>query len=152
MVSPLATHLSTGAHNPQLGTMGYDDNIELKSAKVDGASGKVESLDNASILEQQTRVRRLFTEAQLFAFSACFLTTWLGVGSSMYYAFLNGGPVAYLFNYVIVLVGVMAQTVSLAELASIQPVAGAQYYWTYVRTMATQPCHPADIRNDKADS
>lgn len=53
----------------------------------------------------------------------------------MYYAFLNGGPVAYLFNYVIVLAGVLAQAASLGELASIQPVAGAQYYWTYVSSL-----------------
>lgn len=117
--------------------MGNDAGIELTTANVtvDARSDKVQSVNNASILNQQTRVRRLFTEAQLFAFSACYLTTWLGVGSSMYYAFLNGGPVAYLFNYIIVIVGVMAQTASLAELASIQPVAGAQYYWTYVRTL-----------------
>lgn len=54
-------------------------------------------------------------------------------------AFLNGGPVAYLFNYIIVLAGVLAQAASLAELASIQPVAGAQYYWTYVSSGLRQP-------------
>lgn len=82
---------------------------------------------------KQTRVRRLFTQSQLFSFSASYLITWISVGGGMYFAILNGGPVAFLFNYIIVLVGVMAQAASFAELASIQPVAGAQYYWTYVR-------------------
>lgn len=60
------------------------------------------SLDNESpALSEQTRVKRLFTESQLFAFSTAYLGTWVGVGSSMYYAFLNGGPVAFLFNYII---------------------------------------------------
>lgn len=131
--------------------MGHDNGIELRSDIVDATSDNSRSPDNSSILVQQTRVRRLFTEAQLFAFSACFLTTWLGVGSSMYYAFLNGGPVAYLFNYIIVLVGVMAQTASLAELASIQPVAGAQYYWTYVRQPTTRKHRNVRLKLDRAN-
>lgn len=102
-------------------------------------NGNNEAVENVTVLEQ-TRVRRLFTEGQLYAFTASYFTTWLGVGSSMYYAFLNGGPVAYLFNYIIVLVGVSAQAASLAELASIQPVAGAQYHWTWVSRMIIQRC------------
>lgn len=109
---------------------------KFEPASVDIASYKAaegsETADHASLLLKQTRTRRFFTEPQLFAFSASYLITWIGVGNSMYYAFLNGGPVAYLFNYIIVLVGVLSQAASFGELASIQPVAGAQYYWTYV--------------------
>lgn len=110
---------------------------ELSSIRANDltASEASQTPDDASLLVKQTRIRRLFTEPQLFAFSASYLITWLGVGSSMYYAFLNGGPVAYLFNYVIVLAGVLAQAASLGELASIQPIAGAQYYWTYVSSL-----------------
>lgn len=52
----------------------------------------------------------------------------------MFYALYNGGPVAYLFNYIFVFIGVLAQTATLAELASNMPIAGAQYYWTYAYT------------------
>jgi choline transport protein len=49
----------------------------------------------------------------------------------MYYALLKAGPAAYLFNYIIVVIGVLAQAACFGELASIIPIAGAQYYWTY---------------------
>lgn len=54
----------------------------------------------------------------------------------MYFALLNGGPAAYLFNFIIVFAGVLSQAACLAELASIMPIAGAQYYWTYAYTPA----------------
>lgn len=51
---------------------------------------------------------------------------------SMYFALYNGGPRAWFFSYIIVFTGVLFQAASLAEMASIQPVAGAQYHWTWV--------------------
>ncbi|KAH7026622.1 amino acid/polyamine transporter I [Microdochium trichocladiopsis] len=87
--------------------------------------------DDASVLEKQTRTRKLFTLPQLYAFSLMYLVTWIAMGSSMYYGLLNGGPVAFLFNYLIVVIGALTQAACLAELASILPIAGAQYYWTY---------------------
>lgn len=50
----------------------------------------------------------------------------------MYFALANGGPAAWFFSYIIVSFGALCQTASFAEMASIQPIAGAQYYWTYV--------------------
>lgn len=49
----------------------------------------------------------------------------------MYFTLINGGPAAYVFNFIIVITGVLAQAASLADLASIIPIAGAQYYWAY---------------------
>lgn len=49
----------------------------------------------------------------------------------MYFALINGGPVAFLFNFILVSIGVLAQAACLAECASILPIAGAQYYWTF---------------------
>lgn len=49
----------------------------------------------------------------------------------MYFALLNGGPAAFLFNFILAVCGAMAQAMSMGELASLLPLAGAQYYWTY---------------------
>lgn len=49
----------------------------------------------------------------------------------MWYALVNGGPAAYLFNLILVLSGALAQAAVFGELASILPIAGAQYYWTF---------------------
>jgi hypothetical protein len=43
----------------------------------------------------------------------------------------NGGPQALIWGVLIVIVGAMAQSASLAEMASMQPIAGAQYHWTH---------------------
>lgn len=51
--------------------------------------------------------------------------------SNMYYAMLNGGPAAYVFNYIICILGALSQAACFAELSSIIPIAGAQYYWTF---------------------
>lgn len=45
--------------------------------------------------------------------------------------FLNGGPRTLVWGVLIVLVGALTQALSMAELAAIQPIAGAQYHWTY---------------------
>lgn len=49
----------------------------------------------------------------------------------MYFALLNGGPAAFLFNFILAVCGALAQAISMGELASLLPLAGAQYYWTY---------------------
>ncbi|KAJ5592834.1 Amino acid/polyamine transporter I [Penicillium hordei] len=43
----------------------------------------------------------------------------------------NGGPEALAWGIVIVIFGAMTQSASLAEMASMQPIAGAQYHWTH---------------------
>ena len=45
--------------------------------------------------------------------------------------FYNGGPQTLVWGIVIVVVGALTQALSMAELASIQPIAGAQYHWTH---------------------
>ena len=49
----------------------------------------------------------------------------------MYFALANGGPAAWIFSYLIVAAGVLCQVATFSEMASIQPIAGAQYYWTW---------------------
>lgn len=43
---------------------------------------------------------------------------------------LNGGPSALIWGMVFSFTGIMAMALSLAEMASICPLAGAQYHWT----------------------
>lgn len=50
---------------------------------------------------------------------------------NMYFALANGGPAAWIFSYLVVAAGVLCQVATFSEMASIQPIAGAQYYWTW---------------------
>lgn len=49
----------------------------------------------------------------------------------MYFALANGGPAAWFWSYIVVAFGAVCQAATFGEMASIQPVAGAQYYWTW---------------------
>lgn len=89
----------------------------------------VDGADTVAI-EHQTRTRRLFSSSQLFAFSLTYMAVWEGMCTNMYFALYNGGPNAFVFSMVIVFFGACAQAASLGEMASIQPVAGAQYHWS----------------------
>lgn len=51
--------------------------------------------------------------------------------SNMYFSLVNGGPAAWFWSYVVVCLGALCQAATFAEMASIQPIAGAQYYWTF---------------------
>ncbi|KAK7934869.1 hypothetical protein PG985_000364 [Apiospora marii] len=82
-------------------------------------------------VHNQTRTRRLFSMSQLFAFSLTYMGTWEGWNVNMTSALLNGGPRALFFGAFLALAGAWAQAASVAEMASLQPVAGAQYHWTY---------------------
>jgi choline transport protein len=41
----------------------------------------------------------------------------------------NGGPSGLVYGYLIVLVGTMFQTLTMAEMASMIPLSGGQYNW-----------------------
>ncbi|KAI0016392.1 amino acid permease [Xylariomycetidae sp. FL0641] len=85
----------------------------------------------SSRLERQTRTRRLFSFSQLFAFSLTYMALWQGVFVNCYFALYNGGPNTLFFSFVVVLIGALAQAASIGEMASMQPIAGAQYHWTW---------------------
>jgi choline transport protein len=50
---------------------------------------------------------------------------------NMWFVLYNGGPQTFAWSIAIVYFGALAQSASLAEMASIQPIAGAQYHWTH---------------------
>lgn len=55
----------------------------------------------------------------------------LHLSRNMYFALANGGPAAWIFSYLVVAAGVLCQVATFSEMASVQPIAGAQYYWTW---------------------
>lgn len=49
----------------------------------------------------------------------------------MYFALYEGGPYCFAWSIIIVFCGAISQAASIGEMASIQPIAGAQYHWTW---------------------
>ncbi|CAG7922404.1 unnamed protein product [Penicillium olsonii] len=73
-------------------------------------------------------MQRLFNFTQIFFFSLTYLSSWETQALAV---LTNGGPEALAWGILIVVCGAMAQSASLAEMASMQPIAGAQYHWTH---------------------
>ncbi|KAG6362755.1 hypothetical protein INS49_007849 [Diaporthe citri] len=94
------------------------------SIKRDGA-------EEEAILERTTRVRGVFSFAQFFAFCLAYMGAWEGVCVNLVFALINGGPRTLFFGMIIAVVGALAQAACLGEMASMIPVAGAQYHWTW---------------------
>ncbi|KAG8157287.1 hypothetical protein KVR01_012995 [Diaporthe batatas] len=94
-------------------------------------SFKRQVAEEEGVLDRTTRVRRVFSSAQFFAFSLAYMGAWEGVCLNLVFALMNGGPRTLFFGMVIAVVGALAQAACLGEMASMIPVAGAQYHWTF---------------------
>ncbi|KAK2765649.1 hypothetical protein FQN54_008505 [Arachnomyces sp. PD_36] len=117
-------------------------NRHLAPPNGDGAPSPTESDDlgkrgSAYIRSQedqdaidQTRIKKLFNFTQIFFFSLTFMSSWETMALNLSTVLYNGGPQALAWGIIIVVSGALAQSASLAEMASMQPIAGAQYHWT----------------------
>ncbi|KAK5746950.1 hypothetical protein LTR17_000581 [Elasticomyces elasticus] len=77
--------------------------------------------------DERTRVKSVFSFAQIFFFALTFMSSWETMATNLQATLYNGGPQALAWGILIVLAGALAQSASLAEMASAQPIAGAQY-------------------------
>ncbi|KAJ5566055.1 hypothetical protein N7535_007693 [Penicillium sp. DV-2018c] len=116
----------------------------LKGRNVSISNGELEDVAIAAIAfeppgkegvkEQEAApkvdVKRLFNFTQIFFFSLTYMSSWETQALNLSTVLSNGGPEALAWGIIIVVFGAMAQSASLAEMASMQPIAGAQYHWT----------------------
>lgn len=56
--------------------------------------------------------------------------SWVGVALTMQFSILNGGPASLVYGGILQSFGATSIALSLAEMASIDPVVGAQYRWS----------------------
>ncbi|KAJ6108284.1 hypothetical protein N7523_009607 [Penicillium sp. IBT 18751x] len=75
---------------------------------------------------------RSFGSLSILSLSLTVLSSWESVANSFESGLVNGGPVGLVWGMVLSLTGTMALALSMAELVSICPLAGAQYHWTAV--------------------
>ncbi|KAI8316095.1 hypothetical protein K4K61_011126 [Colletotrichum sp. SAR11_59] len=111
--------------------MSSAEGIEMQPTGKDASKINTTESTHGPDVYNQTRTRRVFSFSQLFAFSLTYMALWEGMCTNMYFALYNGGPQTFIFSFIIVFFGAISQAASLGEMASIQPVAGAQYHWTY---------------------
>ncbi|KAJ5124382.1 Amino acid/polyamine transporter I [Penicillium bovifimosum] len=105
-------------------------NVRIGNGDLDGVAISFEPPIKDSSKEQEASPKRLFNFTQIFFFSLTYLSSWETQALNLSTVLSNGGPEALAWGIVIVVFGAMAQSASLAEMASMQPIAGAQYHWT----------------------
>lgn len=88
------------------------------------------AVSGSAILTRQTGVRRIFSRTQIALFALTYMSSWETIVSNLTSVLYNGGPETLAWGCLIAIVGGLAQSASLAEMASILPIAGAQYHWT----------------------
>lgn len=55
-----------------------------------------------------------------------------GLATTFFYTLGNGGPLVAIYDWIIVVLANLCVAVSLGEIASLYPVSGGVYYWTYM--------------------
>ncbi|ROW16412.1 hypothetical protein VPNG_02830 [Cytospora leucostoma] len=117
--------------------MNIPEAADIKAEVKDGVAVNVSARDRSVtaddnvVLEQQTRTRRLFSTSQLFAYSMTQMAVWEAIVGTVYFVLYNGGPNTLTWSTIIAFIGTLCQAASLGEMASILPMAGAQYHWTW---------------------
>ncbi|KAL2057520.1 hypothetical protein ABVK25_001904 [Lepraria finkii] len=74
-------------------------------------------------------LKRRFGFLSLFGFSCTILVTWETVLALFQQAFQNGGPVGLAYGFIIAWLSTFSVYMVIAEMASLAPTAGGQYFW-----------------------
>ncbi|KAF1985419.1 amino acid transporter [Aulographum hederae CBS 113979] len=96
------------------------------------ATALVDASDQAA-LEAAGKKQVLKREWNFWAalgMAATTLCTWEATSALFAGAYTNGGPASVVYGFIVSIIGTVCIAASLAEMASISPIAGAQYHWT----------------------
>ncbi|KAH8810972.1 amino acid/polyamine transporter I [Xylogone sp. PMI_703] len=118
--------------------METDKSIEMITMEERGTS-KEERLETDVVAQQQIgsdppsekgALERFINPAAIVNFGFTLQAAWEAAGTSFQFSLLNGGPASLVYGSIISGVGSTAIAISLAEMASMDPVVGAQYRWS----------------------
>ncbi|KAJ5683040.1 hypothetical protein N7462_006205 [Penicillium macrosclerotiorum] len=94
----------------------------------------LESTDDQALarLGKKQVLKRRFGFFSIVGFAMAELITWETVLTLFYESFENGGPAGAFYGYIIACLSTLSTYTVIAELASMAPIAGGQYYWVYM--------------------
>ena len=112
---------------------------EIQSARQDG-SFVIEPQKSSEPIDEQALARlgkkqvlkRRFGFLSIVGFAMAELITWETVLTMFYQSYDNGGPAGACYGYIIACLSTLSVYTVIAELASMAPIAGGQYYWVYM--------------------
>lgn len=94
--------------------------------------GEPDDLQALARLGKKQVLKRRFGFFSIVGFAMAELITWETVLTLFSQAFENGGPAGAFFGYIIACLSTLSVYTVIAELASMAPIAGGQYYWVYM--------------------
>ncbi|KAJ5938208.1 hypothetical protein N7454_004550 [Penicillium verhagenii] len=77
-------------------------------------------------------LKRRFGFYSIVGFAMAELITWETVLTLFYESYENGGSAGAIYGYIIACLSTLSTYTVIAELASMAPIAGGQYYWVYM--------------------
>ncbi|KAJ5126555.1 hypothetical protein N7448_007334 [Penicillium atrosanguineum] len=77
-------------------------------------------------------LKRRFGFFSIVGFAMAELITWETVLTMFYQSYDNGGPAGAIYGYIIACLSTLSVYTVIAELTSMAPIAGGQYYWVYM--------------------
>ncbi|KAJ5752513.1 hypothetical protein N7520_009430 [Penicillium odoratum] len=77
-------------------------------------------------------LKRRFGFYSIVGFAMAELITWETVLTLFYESYENGGSAGAFYGYIIACLSTLSTYTVIAELASMAPIAGGQYYWVYM--------------------
>ncbi|KAK3683235.1 hypothetical protein LTR37_020429 [Vermiconidia calcicola] len=109
------------------------DDIGINGSPVEAAKG-VEQVQVDEVIAPETSQSQGLGLSEGYipllatvAFGFTLQATWEGVALTMQFSILNGGPASLVYGGMLTACGAILIALSLAEMASIDPVVGAQY-------------------------
>ncbi|KAK5123027.1 hypothetical protein LTR85_003593 [Meristemomyces frigidus] len=111
-------------------------NVESMEMTTQPGRGTLQSTEQdltvMAAMGKRQQFRRNFGFLSTLALSTTLLASWESVGEAFAAGLTNGGPVSLVYGMLLSISGTLALAASLSEMASICPIAGAQYHWTYM--------------------
>ncbi|KAM5466591.1 hypothetical protein MauCBS54593_005848 [Microsporum audouinii] len=97
----------------------------------DGEAAAAPDADAADMakLGVAQETKRRFGLVTILGFTTCIMGTWESSLPFFLTAYYNGGPVTMVYGFILAFFGSLATCASLAEMASMYPISGGQYYW-----------------------
>lgn len=106
----------------------------ITARRASNTSPKTSDTDSAilALLGKKEVLKRRFGFTSIFAFAICELITWETVLALFSQGLNNGGPAGLVYGFLIAWLSTLSVYIVIAELASMAPIAGGQYYWVYM--------------------
>ncbi|CAH0036138.1 unnamed protein product, partial [Clonostachys rhizophaga] len=114
--------------------IGTHQHHELNKSNTTGGASVTHKPTNPDAERQehfgiQNELRRDYSLPSLVGLCLCLMGTWEASSAVLTQALLSGGAPCLFYNFILTFLCTLAIGASLAEIASIYPTAGGQYYW-----------------------